>query len=187
MILVLFLTAMGFHNVQAQDNKHSIGVQGAFNFNKTGVGIRYGYNFTDVLRFAFDGTYYTTSNETMNVYHGETVTETINNGRIWDFNANLNFVYGDHNFHFYIIAGLGFTSGYKFKSLTNIGHYVDGQTWIYDDDMHRISRIGVSLNGGCGIEWQIIPMLRWNLEQSLNIGLPALTTWMCKTGLSYCF
>jgi len=57
---------------------------------------------------------------------------------------------------------------------------------ITESQVSSHSSIGLSLNGGCGIEWQITPNFRWNFEQSLNIGLPSLTTWMLRTGVAYC-
>lgn len=191
-VFALLIAGMSFNVASAQDkNKLSLGLQGAFNFNKTGVGARFGYDFTDILRFTVDGTYYSTANETLDVYQGTKLTNTLNKGRLWDANVNLNFVFGEKNFHFYLISGLGFTYGYKFglvfdrEIYDNYGNVV--AYGITEDDVWECQRIGVSLNGGFGIEWQITPAFRWNLEQTLNIGLPSLSTWMCKTGVAYCF
>ncbi len=192
-VFALLIAGMSFNVTNAQENKLSLGVQGAFNFNKTGVGARFGYDFTDILRFTVDGTYYLTAKNSMNVFQGTQVIETLNKGRLWDANVNLNFVFGEKNFHFYLISGLGFTYGYKFGFVDDFGHNIYNANGTYvgygitEDEMDKCHRIGVSLNAGCGIEWQITPAIRWNLEQSLNIGLPSLTTWMCKTGIAYCF
>ena len=85
--------------------------------------------------------------------------------------------------------------GYVNVSCGNRGKqdsYTDanGNVIGYGIDENQVTdaiRFGVSLNGGFGIEWQIVPAIRWNLEQTVNIGLPSLSTWMCKTGLAYCF
>lgn len=197
LVLVLLCTGMAFTVVNAQNKNVSIEIQGAFNPNKTGVGARLGFNFTDILRFTVDGTYYLTAKQTMDVYQGETVTRTLNNGRLWDGNLNLNFVYGRKNFHFYLITGIGFAYGYKFNGVTDLlGGFAyehtdaNGNSLGYGIDENQVidaTRFGVLLNGGCGIEWQIAPFLRWSLEQHLSLGLPSMSTWMCKTGLAFCF
>lgn len=200
-VIALICAGMGLNGVNAQDKQDkkdvSIGVQGAFNPNKTGVGVRLGFDFTEILRFTLDGTYYLTAKKTMDVFQGETITRTLNQGRLWDGNINLNFVFGRNNFHFYLITGLGITYGYKFNGLTDaLGGFAYDHTdangnsigyGIDEDHVTEAMRFGVSLNGGFGIEWQIVPALRWNLEQTVNIGIPSLTTWMCKTGLAFCF
>ena len=122
-VIALICAGMGLNGVNAQDKQDkkdvSIGVQGAFNPNKTGVGVRLGFDFTEILRFTLDGTYYLTAKKTMDVFQGETITRTLNQGRLWDGNINLNFVFGRNNFHFYLITGLGITYGYKFNGLTD--------------------------------------------------------------------
>ena len=196
-VIALICAGMGVNGVNAQDKDVSIGIQGAFNPNKTGVGVRLGFDFTEILRFTIDGTYYLSAKKTMDVFQGETITRTLNQGRLWDGNINLNFVFGRNNFHFYLISGLGITYGYKFNGITDaMGGYAyehtdaNGNVIGYGIDENQVTdaiRVGVSLNGGFGIEWQIVPAIRWNLEQTVNIGLPSLSTWMCKTGLAYCF
>lgn len=198
-MFALLLSVVSIANVDAQNKKLSVGVLGDFNFNKTGVGFRFGYNFTDILRFTVDGDYYLTAKRSDDVYSGNSKLYKINNGRLWDVNTNLNFVFGEHNFHFYLITGIGFTYGYKLDGLSglvddltsNSSRYAYNESGmivgITESFAESTKRIGVSLNAGCGIEWQITPSIRWNLEQQLCFGLPSLTTWMGKTGIAYCF
>lgn len=197
LVLVLLFAGMGFNCAFAQDKDVSIGVQGAFNPNKTGVGVRVGFDFTEILRFTIDGTYYLTAKKTIDVFQGETISRTLNNGRLWDGNINLNFVFGRKKVNFYLISGIGITYGYKINGISEaIGGVAYDHTdangnvlgyGIDEDDVDDYTRFGVSLNAGFGIEWQIVPAIRWNLEQTVNWGLPSLSTWMCKTGLVYCF
>ena len=55
-LIALICAGMGVNGVNAQDKDVSIGIQGAFNPNKTGVGVRLGFDFTEILRFTIDGT-----------------------------------------------------------------------------------------------------------------------------------
>lgn len=200
--MTLLIAGFSFPGVKAQDDvskkkELSIGVQGAFNPNKTGVGARFGFDFNERLRFTVDGTYYLTAKKTMDVFQGEKITRTLNDGRLWDGNINLNFVYGRKNFHFYIIGGIGIAYGYKFGVASELmgagaySHYDANDNYlgvgIDEANVIDVTRFGVSLNSGFGIEWQITPALRWNLEPTLNIGIPSLTTWMCKSGVAFCF
>lgn len=183
-LLALTLTIGSITTLKAQEDnakKHSITALGAFNPNKTGVGLRYTYDFTKILRFTLDGTYYLTAKNTIDVVNSNNVViNTLNYGRAWDANANFNFVYGEKKFHFYFILGLGFTYGYKWD---RSGLFNDGQL----TENNFPNRVGVTTNAGFGIEYQFTPAFRWNLEQNLSIGLPSLSTWMCKTGFAYCF
>lgn len=194
-MIATILVAMSFSGVKSQNNKHSVGIETSYNFLKAGIGARYGYDFTNILRFTIDGTYYLTSSRSLDVYKGTSKTRTLRNGRLWESNANINLVFGEKKFHFYLLTGIGFAYGYKVKGLLDSfkdlklydenGNYIG--EGITESQVSSHSRIGLSLNGGCGIEWQITPNFCWNFEQSLNIGLPSLTTWMWRTGVAYCF
>ena len=91
----------------------------------------------------------------------------------------------------------GDMSGYEEGICPECGGEIDygtvepnGNSLGYGIDENQVidaTRFGVLLNGGCGIEWQIAPFLRWSLEQHLSLGLPSMSTWMCKTGLAFCF
>ena len=99
---------MSFSGVKAQNNKHSVGIETSYNFLKAGIGARYGYDFTNILRFTIDGTYYLTSSRPLDVYKGTSKTRTLRNGRLWESNANINLVFGEKRFHFYLLTGIGF-------------------------------------------------------------------------------
>lgn len=201
LVVAILLAGTNFGVVKAQEqekNKKAIGVQTAFTSKRAGIGIKYGYNFTDMLRFAFESNYYLSSKESYDVYdESYKKIGKVMDGRLWDFNSNLNFVFGDKNFHFYLIGGIGFAYGHKFSRLTNeftneIGSVYDDKGnyvgyGILEDDVLLHKRFGIALNSGCGIEWQITPAIRWHLENTFELALPSLSAWRVKTGLSYCF
>ena len=74
MMIATILVAMSFSGVKAQNNKHSVGIETSYNFLKAGIGARYGYDFTNILRFTIDGTYYLTSSRSLDVYKGTSKT-----------------------------------------------------------------------------------------------------------------
>lgn len=200
------------YHKRGRSNDFAIGVHLAYNPNKFGAGFRFSYNFTDILRFAFDGDYYFHTNElrkfnviTLAGEKGEKYW-----GRLFDFNPNLNFVFGDGNFHFYLIGGLYFCYGYHeganaLNELTSYDIYSDGVSYtvdaegnkwydtyvemkngdIYYIDEKLVPGIGVGVNAGCGVEFQVTDELRLNFEQQLSLGL--MTSWMAKLGVAYCF
>ncbi|MCQ2326895.1 MAG: hypothetical protein MJZ71_04965 [Bacteroidales bacterium] len=194
-VLALLIAGTSFNVASAQEkNDFSVGLQGAFNFLQNGIGARFGYDMTDILRFTVDGTYYFSGSNYVDVFKDNGKSGTLHSGRLWDINSNLNFVFRKNSFHFYLIGGIGFAYGYRFNGLfsENEGDVYDSNGnylgyGIHNYDVKECQRIGVSLNAGCGIEWQITSAFRWNLEQTLQIGIPSLTSWIFKTGVAYCF
>lgn len=92
------------HNVP----KHAVSLQVPFNPRKLGIGARYSYNFTDILRFTVDADwyFYTGPKGCMKTITPDLSTKgTTQWGRQLDINANINLVFGDGNFNFYLIAG----------------------------------------------------------------------------------
>ena len=177
----------------SNDNKFAFSLQLPYNFNKLGVGIRFAYNFTDILRFSLDGDYffYTSPSRTFNTITHDGVKGSMGWGRMIDVNPNLNFVFGEKDFHFYLITGIYFSFGYR--QITNgIADWVDGgvntvvingSTYYYKDKL--VPSIGLGFNGGCGIEYQITDEFRMFFEQQLSLGW--MTSWMAKLGASFCF
>lgn len=167
-----------------------------YNFNKIGAGVRFAYNFTDLLRFCFDGSYYfyDVPSRRFNTLSSTGEKGTDGWGRRFDINPTLNFVFGDGDFHFYLIGGLYFSYGYQ--QLVNAvkefsyafdgdatGRYINGEWYYYTDEL--VPSIGIGVVGGCGIEYQINDSFRLSFEQELSVGL--MTSWMSKLGFAYCF
>ena len=231
----IIMILIGFQPVKAQEDKpsetkwytfitekhevpkHAVSVQVPFNPRKLGIGARYSYNFTDILRFTVDADWY--------FYTGpkgcmKTITPDLSKkgttqwGRQLDLNANINLVFGDGNFNFYLIAGfygsLGHSKLSKFlkelySSITsdtsddefndgenndtddrgNIYHDEDGESYVYTDRVKKYYTSGFGVNTGFGVELQTSDRSRFFIEQQLSIGL--MTVWMPKVGWSYCF
>lgn len=199
-VVIILLAGMNVGKVNAQEqekNKLAIGAQTAFTSERTGVGARFGYNFTDILRFTFEGNYYLSAKETYGVFNDEKQIGNVMDGRLWDMGLNLNFVFGEKSFHFYLIGGIGFAYGYKLSTLieefsNDLGNHYDVNGnylgyGIHKDNLSKKQRIGVSLNSGFGVEWQITSSIRWNLENTFELALPSLSAWRIKTGIAYCF
>lgn len=143
-------------------NKFAIAPQVAYNGNKLGAGLRLSYDFTDALRFTLDGDYY--------LYTAKGG----NSGRIMDLNPNLNFVFGDGDFHFYIITGIYFAIGQSML--------LDELTNLSGDE--NFTTLGLGFNLGCGIEYQINESIRVFFEQEAALGL--MSSWMPKLGCAFC-
>ena len=183
----------GNHKTVSNNRKAAFSLQLPYNFYKLGIGARFAYDFTDALRFTLDGDYYYYNNPARRFHtiNSAGETGTMGWGKIWDVNPNLNFVYGENDFHFYLIFGIYFSYGYKESANTIVNILEDGgnaeeinhETYYYKDKL--ISSVGVGLNGGCGIEFQVSDSFRWFFEQHLSLGL--MTSWMAKLGISYCF
>ena len=195
-IAAIFLAAVVFSEAKAQDGRLSAGVQFASNWYRNGIAARCDYAFSSRWRLSVDGTYYLTAKNSMDVYEGTTKLRSVNDGRLWDCNADLNIVFGKRSFRFYLITGVGFAYGYRTNGIfdalfrTNVirdenGEYV-GIGMTEQQIADRIYKM-MSLNGGCGVEWQISPKFRWHLEQFFSLGLPFLSTYLCRTGVVYCF
>lgn len=178
-------------NAKRTPNKFAVAPLLAYNGNKLGAGLRFSYDFTDVLRFCLDGNYYFYTTPTRRfltiTQTGEKGTEAW--GRMFDVNPNLNFVYGNGNFHFYVIAGLYFSIGYSqiINELDGLdgsqGVYINKQYYYYKEKLDY--GVGIGINGGCGIEFQITDGFRLFFDQQLSLGL--MTAWMAKLGGAFCF
>lgn len=138
-------------------NKFAVAFQMPYNGNKLGAGLRFSYDFTDLLRFSVDadGYFYTVKGGFI--------------GRVMDLNPNLNFIFGNGDFHFYLIAGAYFTMGHS----------------IFLEVVTNSMGFGLGLNAGFGMEYQITESIRVFLEQQASLGL--ISSWMPKVGCAYCF
>lgn len=143
-------------------NKFAVAPQLAYNGHKLGAGLRLSYDFTDILRFTLDGNYY--FYQSKGGYYS---------GRIWDINPNLNFVFGNGDFHFYAIAGLYLSYG---RSLLFDVAY-EGEE--YDPEP------GFGINIGFGLEYQINDNYRVFIDNQVGLGI--MTSWMPKLGCAFCF
>lgn len=195
-IAIAFFVTMSLSYAEAQTGRFSTGLQFASNWYKNGFSTRFDYRFTQRLRLSVDGAYYFTSANTVDVYEGITKMRSVNDGRLWDCNANLNILFGKSDFRFYLITGVGFAHGYWLSSMfdalfrTNVIRDEEGNeigNGFTEEQIVDRTHNQMVLNGGCGIEWQITPYLRWHFEQSLSLGFPYLSTWLCRTGITYCF
>ena len=190
----------------AQNGPFGFGLQVASNVNKVGLGAKFSYDFTKMCRFTVDGTYYlyntskgktvyeTTGGSFWDATHyisSNTPSYTVYGGRQFDVNANLNIVFGERDFHFYLLTGLAFAYGRPALNGAFSAHdHTDefGNRMEYGIDADQVHNVfGIGLNLGCGIEYQITDAIRANFEQMLDISLPNLTAWMAKLGVSYCF
>lgn len=180
----------GYGRRRSSDSRFAVGLQVPYNFNKLGVGINFTYQFTDILRFyvGMDHFFYAQPNRRFN-----TITETGKKGEDfwgshWDVNPNLNFVFGDGDFHFVLIGGLYFSYGYtilqealtydndEYQTINGVGYYKT-------DKMEHA--FGVGFNLGCGIEYQINDQIRLSFDQQLGLGI--MIHWMTHLGVAYCF
>lgn len=141
--------------------KLAVAPQLAYNGNKLGAGLRLSYDFTDMLRFTVDGDIY---------FHTR---KGGFKGRIMDLNPNVNLVFGNGDFHFYLIAGVYFAIG---KSLAL--EELSGES---DDDEYAL---GLGFNAGFGIEYQITDNFRVFFDQQASLGL--VSSWMPKLGCAIC-
>ena len=227
----IIVLLMGFQPVKAQNDKnsdtkwysfitekhnvpkHAVSVQMPFNPRKVGIGARYAYNFTDILRFSVDADwyFYTTPKGCMKTITPDlTKKGTTQWGRQLDINANVNLVFGDGNFNFYLIVGFYGSLGHsKIDKLikemysaivtdggdesdddlepsdSNIYHDDDGEAYIYTNKVKNYYTSGFGVNAGFGLELQTSDHSRFFIEQQVSIGL--MTTWMPKFGWSWCF
>lgn len=201
LLAVLLTLVLGLPTIQAQskqstrENKHAITLQMPFNGNKTGLGLKYSYDFTDILRFNFESNYYWGMGDHRKF---NTITQSGEKGydywgRHFDIDANLNFVFGDGNFHFYLISGIYVALGYSeldqslndFGSEGAYGEDIDGVYYYYEDKVVGSYKVGVGVNLGFGMEYQISEKIRMFLDQQLAAGM--MTSWMARIGVSYCF
>ena len=149
--------------VNRTPNKFAVAPQLAYNGNKLGAGLRLSYDFTDALRFTLDGDYY--------FYTAKGGYA----GRLMDLNPNLNFVFGNGDFHFYMITGIYFSIGHSML--------LDDLTDLSGDE--NPTTVGLGFNVGCGIEYQITESIRAFFEQQACLGL--MSSWMPKLGCAFCF
>lgn len=214
-LIALFL---GSSALQAQNEKtiynvpkHAVSVQMPLNSRKIGIGARYSYQFTNILRFTVDTDwyYYTFPKGRVNTITRDlSIKSTANWGRQFDINANANLVFGDGNFNFYLIVGFYSSLGHsridKFlvdmygaisgggevdtdDGIENIYYDEDedGKAYIYSDRLDKFYTYGIGVNAGFGVELQTSERSRFFIEQQASIGL--MMVWMPKFGWSYCF
>lgn len=180
------------------DNRFGIGLQVPYNFNKIGVGANLTYQFTDILRFYLGADYYLfalNSGRRFNTINNAEKKGTSFWGTHLDINPNLNFVFGDGDFHFVLISGVYFSVGRHVLSSgagsilgTALGEdekvvYIDGEEYFNTDKIPYDG--GFGLNLGCGIEYMISDQIRVSLDQQLSLGI--MTHWMTHLGVAYCF
>lgn len=177
-------------------NKFAVALQVPYNGYKLGAGLRFSYDFTDILRFTMDGNYYFYNAPSRRF-------RTINQsgekgkaawGRQFDMNFNLNFVFGNGDFHFFVIAGVYVPFGYsKLDAVLDgtigeehtgdMGITIDNKYYYYKDKLRYV--VGIGANVGCGVEYQITDKYRVFLDQQISIGV--MSCWMAKIGGAYCF
>lgn len=186
------------------NKKMAVGLYLGNTISRTGVGLNWSYDFTKILRFSLDGNYYLYGRPGIRF---NTITPTGEKGesfwgRNYDVNANLNFVFGDGNFHFYLLTGLYFAHAYRESTnsvsgllnfdnyheynedgyYNNGSYYVEGGKLYYNTD-HLDGSIGFGFNAGCGIEYVISDAVRISLDHQLSLGI--LTMWSLRLGVSY--
>ena len=214
-LIALFL---GSSALQAQNQKtiynvpkHAVSVQMPLNSRKIGIGARYAYQFTNILRFTVDADwyYYTFPKGRVNTITRDLSTKsTANWGRQFDINANANLVFGDGNFNFYLIVGFYSSLGHSridkflvdmYGAISGGGGTIsddgvdniyydedeDGKAYIYTDRINQFYTYGIGVNAGFGVELQTSERSRFFIEQQASIGL--MMVWMPKFGWSYCF
>ena len=189
MMLAFYISGIVAQN---SSNRFAFSLQMPYNINKMGVGMRFSYNFTDILRFSLDGDYffYTKPSRTFNTITEAGVKGKMGWGKMVDANPNLNFVFGKDDFHFYVITGVYFSYGYReftngLVGLAGGGNYVVIDNVYYYKKEQLVPSLGIGFNGGCGIEFQTSNSFRLFFEQQLSLGL--MTSWMAKMGASFCF
>lgn len=190
----------------APENPFAVGLSLNTTLNKFGVGARFSYSFTPMVRLVGDISYYPWGPNSTRVYqlggdsHGifqthsipaSTPFTNIYSGRYVDVNANVNILFGKQNFHFYLIGGLGYVYGIPhLASLSH--HHVDEVTGenLGDglDSKEEIFHSNIGFNLGVGFEYQLKPAWRIfaELEGSVGYGL-ILNAAAIKLGASYCF
>lgn len=145
-------------------NKYALAVQVAYNVFNYGAGIRYSYDITEIVRLSFDLNYYFR-------YSWSDVEEGWGLRKL-DLNANVNFIIGEGNVHFYPIVGV-------YSSL--------GNALLFPEIVENGDKVknGFGINIGCGGEFQIANSFRLFLEQQASLGL--MSSWMPKLGCALCF
>ena len=171
--------------------KFSIGGQVDYNIFRFGVGVKFSYDFTEILRFVFQGDYFIFScNEGKFVnYTGEAKDRFLFYGRQFDMSPAMNFVFGKNDFHFYIIAGLAVGWGYSltFNELGWDGVEDLNYKGRYDRD-ELISNWSFGLRAGIGMEYQINDACRVYAELPADLVFPLSNSGaMFRIGASYCF
>lgn len=216
---------LGFQAVKAQENnssastslrlagvpKHAISIQFPNSLTKSGIGVRFGYDYTDNLRFTIEGNYYYYSSKratkrTVDMYDLNN-RGTIAWGRQADINFNANFIFGKEQFHMYIIVGFYATVGYskagkivpvvydlvtlgeitvsEDDGIENAIYLEDGYKYYYKDRVDQFHSFGGGLNVGFGAEYQCNKRSRIFLDQNTTIG--SMLGIFIKVGYSWCF
>ena len=188
--IILCLPTIQAQTKSTRENRHAFTLQMPFNNNKVGVGLKYSYDFTKILRFNLESNYYFGLGDNRKFNTITTSGEKGYNywGRHFDFDVNLNFVFGDGNFHFYLITGLYVSVGYKeaHQAINGQPGITLGNTfYYYKDEVEKVYGVGLGVNLGFGIEYQISEKIRVSLDQQLAAG--GLISWMARVGVSYCF
>ena len=65
------------------------------------------------------------------------------------------------------------------------GENIDGVYYYYKDKVVGSYKVGVGVNLGFGMEYQISEKIRMFLDQQLAAGM--MISWMARIGVSYCF
>ncbi len=171
-------------------SKRSLGAELDYNFMRLGLGVKYGYNFTDVCRFVLQADYYILSSRPVNEEAGSM--SSLFWGRWFDIAPSLNFVYGNGDFHFYLITGLSIGFGYNeglniLSSISEDGaHDENGDGKFQRNELIGNPSFGFRL--GCGVEYNISDSFRLYWEQALDLAFPiSSTNWMMRLGGAYCF
>lgn len=204
-LLILLLTTVSAEN-RAPENPFAVGVSLNTTLNKFGVGARFSYNFTPMVRLVGNVNYYPWGPNSTKVYElgGETHSilgthvipantpfSTIYSGRYLDANAEVNILFGKQNFHFYLLGGLGYVYGIQHVAALSHQHVAEVSGDTLGTGIDRPEKLyvsNVSLNLGVGFEYQIQPDWRVFLELKGSLGHQLmLNAAAIKVGASYCF
>lgn len=205
LLLVLTLTPVVAES-RAPENPFAVGMSLNTTFNKFGVGARFSYNFTPMVRLVGDINYFPWGPNSTKVFHtngnshgifethsipANTPFSRIYSGRYVDVNANVNILFGKQNFHFYLIGGIGYV--YGIPHLASLGHqHIAEETGESlgsgIDSKEGIFGSNVNFNLGVGFEYQLQPAWRIFAELEGSVGYALLlNAGHLKLGAAFCF
>lgn len=159
------LMAGSFHRASAGDNAFGLRLGFATRNSAPVAGLWFQHSFNSHFRLSPTADYYFRSNHT--------------DALALNCNAQFPFALGQSRFQVYPFAGLNYTSW-------NL-HHVDsaGKSDATPDDVTtRLNRFGI--NAGAGLEYQVTPTLKLNLEAKATL-IKAYSSGCFTIGIGYCF